>query len=89
MIADEISALIAQGEKHEKPNKCAVLIAIQSFEGVDRDSLIHLIDKTKVPANRVVTLLAKHGIEIHRERITRHRNRNADVQNKCACPVEL
>lgn len=89
VLSDEINDLIAQGDKPSQPKKCAVWLAIQQFEGDDRVALIHLIDKSKVPAPRVSALLAKHGVEVHFGRVKAHRARLVGTQNRCACPVEM
>ena len=85
MITEEIEALLAR-TKGTRYHSCKAALAIDRFEGADREAIARLLD-SNVTSPTVVEYLATKDINIKASAINKHRRRNKGTG--CLCPVTL
>ena len=63
---------------------CAVKQLLNSLPAIEAQAIEKVIDDPDTSATQLSRVLAKHGHEVHRKTITRHRLRG-DKDKGCAC----
>lgn len=65
------------------PNLCGVKKLLKQLPDKEQKALLQVIENLDVPAPRISTMLSKHGYNLGRDTIRRHRNKGTG--NGCSC----